>query len=104
MKHLHELSIIVTGKSEGHVYQRVGKGRGNISRPGHHDLQRRAYVIPTDYKTAQQIACRQRLAAATLAWQQLTDEEKTAWRRKARHQKATGFNLFIRDHCHNHPL
>ena len=104
MKPLHELSIIVTGKSEGHVYQRVGKGRGNISRPGHHDLQRRAHVIPTDYKTAPQIACRQRLKAATLAWQQLQEEEKAGWRRKARHRKATGFNLFVRDYCHNHPL
>lgn len=104
MKPLHELAISVTGKSENAVYQRVGKGRGNITTPGRHDLQRRQHVIPTDYKTEQQRACRARIAAATLAWQQLPNNEKADWRRKARHRKATGFNLFVRDYCRSHPL
>lgn len=104
MKPIHELAIIVTGKNGTHVYQRVGKGRGNISRPGRHDLQLRQHVIPTDYKTAPQIACRQRLAAATLAWQELQPENKEEWRKKAKHRKATGFNLFVKDYCRTHPL
>lgn len=104
MAAIHEVTLIVTGKAEGYVYQRVGKGRGNINRPGHHDLQRRAHVIPTDYKTAPQVACRQRLAAATLAWQELPSEDKAAWKKKAKHRKVTGFNLFVRDYCRTHPL
>ena len=104
MKPLHEISVTVTGKTGDKVYQHVGKGRGNIDRPGHRDLQMRRHVIPTDYKTEQQRACRARIAAATLAWQQIPNDEKAEWRRKARHRKATGFNLFVRDYCRSHPL
>lgn len=104
MRQPHELSVMITGKSGNLVYQRVGKGRGNIDRPGHRDLQMRRHVIPTDYKTEQQRACRARIAAATLAWQQLTEDEKATWRKKARHRKRSGFNLFVRAYCKTNPV
>jgi len=104
----HELSLKITGAAEvdgtRRVYQRVGKGYGNLNTPGRHDLQLRRHVVPTDYRTAPQLRCRTRLAAATAAWQVLEEPERDHWRTLAGKRRMTGFNLFVRDFCRNHPV
>ncbi len=104
MKPVHQISTAVRGTIGTMVYQRVGKGRGNIHTPGHHDLQLRRRVIPTDYKTDAQQRHRQRLAAATAAWQILSIEEQNGWNKKARKTRRSGFNLFVRQFCRSHPI
>lgn len=104
----HEISLIVTGTAEvdgqRKVYQRTGKGYGNLNRPGRHDLQLRRHVVPTDYRTEAQVRCRARLAAATAAWQALSEPERESWRTLARKRRMTGFNLFVRDFCRARPI
>lgn len=107
-KRPHEISLIVTGAADvdgvRRVYQRTAKGYGNLQRPGRWDMQLRKHVIPTDYRTAPQLQCRARLAAATAAWKALAEPERDGWRTLARKRRMTGFNLFVRDFCRNHPL
>ncbi len=104
MKPLHELTISVRGKAGDMVYQRVGKGRGNLDDTGRYGVQLRRHVIPTDYRTEAQQQNRRRMAAAVAAWQGLTPDEWHAWNQKAKHQRRTGFNLFIRQFCRVHPV
>lgn len=85
------------------VYQRVKKGLGNIPRHATKDLQRRRHVIPADPKTPTQRAGRARIAAATAAWQALAEPAKQAWRDTALTLPLSGFQLFVRDFCANHP-
>lgn len=104
----HKLCIRITGKVEREgdtfVYQRTARGYGNLEQPGRWDMQLRRHVIPTDYQTAPQLACRARLRNATLAWQQLGENDKQHWRNLASQRRLTGFNLFVRDYCRTHPL
>ncbi|KAB2924157.1 MAG: hypothetical protein F9K25_17895 [Candidatus Contendobacter sp.] len=104
MKPLHQLSLSIRGKTGAFVYQRVGKGRGNIPTQGHHDLQLRRHVIPTNYRTEPQQQSRRRIGAATAAWRGLQEHERDHWRDRARPQRRTGFNLFVRDFCRRHPV
>ncbi|MDS4026114.1 MAG: hypothetical protein RKO25_03850 [Candidatus Contendobacter sp.] len=104
MKPVHQIATAVRGTIGTQVYQRVGKGRGNIATPGRHDLQLRRYVIPTDYKTEAQQRHRRRLAAATAAWQALTPDEWNTWNKKAQKMRRSGFNLFVQKFCRAHPI
>ena len=104
MKPPHELIASIRGALGDHVYQRVGKGRGNIATPGRHDMQLRRRVIPTNYRTEPQQQNRRRMAAATAAWANATEEERRFWRKRAKNKRCTGFNLFVKDFCRRHPV
>lgn len=104
MKPLHRITTSVRGKHGDKVYQRVGKGRGNIDTNGRHDLQLRRHVIPTNYRTEPQQQNRRRIAAATMAWKALPEAEREHWRTRAKGKRRTGFNLFINDFCKKHPV
>lgn len=100
----HNLSIGITGKVGEVVYQRVKKGRGNIATAGPQDLQLRAHVPQTDARTPAQLQVRARLAAATAAYQALTEEQRADLRKQTRGSKQTGFNRFVADFCSAHAL
>jgi hypothetical protein len=100
----HEISIAVTGKIGDQVYQRVRKGLGNIETQGRYDLQLRAHAPQTDARTPAQLRTRARIAAATRAYQALSDAERLVYKRKANRLHATGYNLFVREFCRAHPV
>lgn len=104
MKPIHEITVAVRGKVGNQVYQRVGKGRGNLDAPGRHGLQLRRHVIPTNYRTEAQQQNRRRLAAATAAWQALTMDEWNTWNNRSKKSKRSGFNLFVKQFCRVHPV
>lgn len=104
MKPIHEITVAVRGKVGNQVYQRVGKGRGNLDTPGRHGLQLRRHVIPTNYQTEKQQQNRRRLAAATAAWQALTMDEWNTWNTRSKKSKRSGFNLFVKQFCRVHPV
>lgn len=107
MTELHRLALRIAGKADEDgqtvVYQKVAKGYGSLDIPGRDNLQRRAHVIPTDYRTAAQLAQRARLSNATLAWQALDEPTRATWRAQAKGQRRSGFNLFVRDWLRTHP-
>lgn len=103
-KYPHNLTIGVVGKIGDIVYQRVKKGRGNIPTGGPKDLQLRAHVPQTDARTPAQLRVRARLAAATVAYQALSDEQRSEFSRRAQRGRRTGFNLFVKDFCQSHEL
>jgi len=86
------------------VYQRTGRGLGNVAGVPGRVLQRRAYVIPADPRTPLQRLLRQRIADACSAWQDLTEPEREEWRALARSRGPTGYMLFVRDYCAAHPI
>lgn len=106
---LHRLCLLplgtITQKREGDatvqkwVYQRVGKGFGNIPMRKPYDLQMRRHVIGLNPQTVPQQAQRNRLTVAVVAWQALTLEEKDVYnKRGVRGYQLSGYNLFLREH------
>jgi hypothetical protein len=93
-----------TGETAPYVYQRVAKGLGNIQRPGRHDLQLRRHVPFVDNPTQARLRGRRRIAAAVAAWHNLTEGERQGYRERAMFKHMTGFNLFIKLYCEQHPL
>ena len=115
MVYPHEVSGLVTGKitivydyntgaSVPMVYQRVGRGFGNIRRLGERDLQLRSYPQMRDPRRPLQLAGRRRMAAAIHAYQNLTIEEREPYRTRAQPLIMSGYNLFIREFCQQHPI
>lgn len=100
----HKITVAVRGKIGPVVYQRVRKGKGNIRTAGHYDLQVRALGTHTDRRSPAQLALRARLAAATAAYKALPPADRATWKTRARKLKATGYNLFVRDYCEQHPI
>lgn len=100
----HKITMTVRGKVGSVVYQRVHKGKGNIPTPGHYDLQVRALGTHTDRRSPAQLALRARIRDATAAYKALTPEDRATWKARARKSKATGYNLFVRDYCQQHPI
>lgn len=107
MTELHKLALRIAGKADEDgrtvVYQKVAKGYGSLDLPGRDDLQRRAYVVPTDYRTEAQLAQRARFSNATAAWRELGEEDQQQWRNLAQGQHRSGFNLFVRHWLRTHP-
>ena len=112
---VHKVTLAVTGKvHQGYdpltgkpfkmVYQRVRKGLGNIEQRGRMDLQIRVQPAIRDKQSPAQLQSRARLAAATQAWQTLDEAAQAAWRKRAATIKMTGFNLFVKNYCKEHPL
>jgi hypothetical protein len=86
------------------VLQRVKPGLGNVA--GVHDtsLQLRSLVIPTDPRTASQLANRARFADAQAAWYALPQIERDQWSTAARSHALTGRQLHSRAYIAAHPL
>ena len=108
-KPLHELSTLVTGKltkpgaeptSEPIklVYQRVAKNKGNLGNIGKYGYQLRHETPRNDRKSASQLSGREKLKAATQAWQGLSMSERETWKTKASRLHITGYNLFCSQH------
>ena len=93
-----------TGEKAPYVLQRVQKGVGNIITPMKHDMQLRQRVIPYDPQTAPQLAGRARISAATATYQGLTPEDREVYKLRSRYKRFTGFNLFVRQFCQEHPV
>lgn len=94
----------ITGYSIPMVYQRVGRGRGNIKNIGKRDLQLRREPPREDAQSDAQMMLRRRMAAAVQAYQALNDIERAAYKAKARERRQTGYNLFIAEFCEAHPV
>lgn len=101
---LTELDPGAPGGAVRVVYQRTARGLGNVPNVPGRILQRRAYVIPADPRSPIQRLLRARLAAATAAWQDLTELDRAPWRARAASRGPTGFMLFVRDYCTTHPI
>lgn len=92
-----------TGASQTMVYQRVGKGFGNSRRLGSRDLQLRRHVPQQDPRRPLQLAGRRRMAAAIRAYQALDLESRQHYKTRAKGLVMSGYNLFIREFCQQHP-
>jgi len=77
------------------VFQRVHPEFGNRGTRGAYGLQLRAHVIPNNPRTAPQQLNRGKFAAATAAWHDLSDAEKSTWKRQAKGIRATPYNAFV---------
>ena len=93
-----------TGKPFKMVYQRVRKGLGNLEDTGGMGLQFRVQALITDKKSAAQLKSRARLAAATAAYQLLSQEHKELLKESALDLNITGYNLFIKQFCETHHI
>lgn len=58
---------------------------------------RMKFYQPTGEPHAGQIAQRQKMRDAVLAWQSLTDEEKAVYHTKAVSKRMSGYNLFLKE-------
>lgn len=56
------------------------------------------YIIPPDPRTAAQLSCRSKLAAANNAWHSLRPEIQDWYRHRALKRPLTGYNLFIKEY------
>jgi len=65
------------------------KGRGTI---------RERYYVPKNPRTENQMIPRNKFAAAVLAWQSLTDNEKSLYNEKARNLNKSGYNVYIAEY------
>ena len=54
--------------------------------------------MPTNKQTEPQQTNRAKMAAAVLAWQNLTDEQKRVYNERVERLNMSGYNLFIRDY------
>lgn len=89
-----------TGKPDGkYVYQRTGRGKGNIAGDPTGRQQVRRHVIPNNPRTAQQGAQRGRFALGVTAWHGLTPDDKTIWKQNGKKYKLGAFQMFMRVWC-----
>lgn len=81
------------------VFQRVGKGFGNIPMRKKYDLQLRRHVVGLNPQTVPQQAQRNRMTVAVAAWQALSQSEKGHYNARAsKGYQLSGYNLFLREH------
>lgn len=111
----HEVNMLITGKitivydkqtgaSVPMIYQRVGRGFGNVKRLGARDLQLRRYLPQRDPRRPMQLAGRRRIAAATRAYQALSMEDRRQYQESSQDLTINGYNLFVQQFCQQHPL
>lgn len=105
---LHEVCLLPTGQirmdlkpgepgAEEWVYQRRGKGKGNITRAVGPELQLRRKGHRTDRLTPRNAPHRERFRQAVQAWKDATEAMRQAYRDRARQQPITGFMLWMRE-------
>lgn len=84
------------------VYQKRYGGYNNYGYskkyPKYCYYMRISYNPPSDPKTKKQQARRQKMARAVSAWHDLPESEKEKYRAKARNQRYSGYNLFIKEY------
>jgi len=56
------------------------------------------YYHPTNPQTESQQANRQKYADGVTAWQGLTNEQKEVYNERAKHNKLSGYNLFLKEY------
>jgi len=88
----------VTNQRTTVVYQRVLPEYANIGVHQSIGLQKRAYVIPSDPKTVEQLAQRDKMAQAVIVWQGMSEEEKEMYRGEAENSGLTRYQYFISRH------
>jgi hypothetical protein len=91
-------------QAETYVYQRTRPGRGHFKGPDGKDYALRRHGTRTDNPSPEQLQGRARITAGNAAWKTLEPHEKTAYGLRARKLQMSGYNLFIRDFCREHPL
>jgi hypothetical protein len=60
--------------------------------------ERLPYYVPKNPQTESQQANRQKIADGVLAWQALTDNEKSVYNKKTIGRKLSGYNLFLKEY------
>jgi len=90
-----ECAPIIPAGCEKVVYQKVGRGLGNLSNGGRFDRQRRRWVYPADPKTPAQLARRNKFAQAVATWQMMSQEQRKAWQAQAKNHNYSTFNAFL---------
>ena len=73
------------------IYQQRPRATGRLT-------VKEKYYWPTNPQTAPQQANRNSFAAAVLAWQGLTDEQKEHYRERAKRKQMSGYNLYIKEY------
>jgi len=56
------------------------------------------YMIPKNPRTEAQQAQRTKLANAVAGWQSLTTEQKNSYNERAKFQKTSGYNLYLKEY------
>lgn len=80
------------------IYQKCGAGFGNLIGNGSYNMQRRAYVKPTNTVTPPLAARRALMAAAVAAWKLTTPTEREAWRHIGARRNLPAYNAFLSDY------
>lgn len=115
MKLPHELNLKIagkvaivtdpeTGEHADYVYQRTARTKGNLPSQGRYGLQLRRHVAARTPHHPNQDAARARIAAGTAAYQALSARKRAEWANRAQGKSVTGYQLFMRQYCRNHPL
>lgn len=111
----HTVCFGITGKvmlkptpdateAQPYVYQRTRKGRGQFKAPDGKEYVLRRHTMRTDNPSPEQLQGRARIAAANQAWKLLQPRDKTAYGLRARQLQMSGYNLFVKEFCQEHPL
>lgn len=58
----------------------------------------KAYAVPSNPRTERQQANRDRFGGAKERWRELTDAARAAYERRAKKERISGWNLFVREH------
>lgn len=65
---------------------------------GYTTYYREPYYIPKNPRTAKQQAQRQKYAAGVAAWQNLTNEQKAIYNKRAKGRRYSGYHLFLKEY------
>lgn len=74
--------------------------RDNVT--GEIKYYREPYYITKNPRTVPQQANRAKFAAAVLAWQNLTDEQKIPYNKKSKGKYMSGYNVFLKEYLSSH--
>lgn len=90
----------------GGIYRRRRTGYNRFTGPPPPDSESYIYLsksyAPTNPRTVPQQAQRQKMTDACIAWNDLTDEEKNAYNKRASRQARIGRILFISEYLKSH--
>ena len=72
------------------------------TRDGKQVQVKRKYYVPTNPQTIPQQANRQKYANALIGWQNLTNDQKEVYNKKAKYKSLSGNNLYISEYLLSH--